>query len=75
MFQDGSEVPTTYSQQRCEPCQLRHSLYEPTLLPTGTEARNKGLAEQATNFTLGLSPVPVVRCVNGRRNAASENLI
>ena len=73
VFQDGSEVPPTYSRQRWGPCQQkRHSLYEPPPLPTAPGASNAGLAELGRK----LHPRPrsrqqwFVASEDGERNAA-----
>ena len=51
MFQDGSEGPPTYLQQRCRPRERTRLLYKPTQIPVGRRDRSPGLAtrEQQTS--------------------------
>ena len=53
----------------------RHSVYEPAPLPVGAKARDQGLADKPQTSPRPSVQRPTVRCVNRRRNAASEDKV
>ena len=55
MFQDGSEGPPTYLQQRCRPRERTRLLYKPTQIPVGRRDRSPGLATREQQTSPGSS--------------------
>ena len=55
MFQDGSEGPPTYLQQRCRPREQTRLLYKPTQVPVGRRDRRPGLATREQQTSPGSS--------------------
>ena len=55
MFQDGSEGPPTYLQQRCRPRERTRLLYKPTQVPVGRRDRRPGLATREQQTSPGSS--------------------
>ena len=71
VFQDGSEVPPTYSQQRCQPRQEIARYTSRLCYPSAPEPGKRG-SRTSRELHPHLGPAPTVRCVNAGRNTATE---